>query len=114
MFKSAVSIRCSNQLFKSAVSIRSSTKLFKSAVQSSCLYQMFNSAVQISCPNQLFRSAVSVRRSNLELLHEEVDELLVVQQAVSVPVHHPCNQKNYLIDNLIMLKSPYLYRKAEL
>jgi hypothetical protein len=30
-------------------------------------------------------------RSNLELLHEEVDELLVVQQAVPVLVHQPCH-----------------------
>ncbi len=73
-----------NQLFKAAVSISCSNQLFISDVQISCLHQMFKSAVQISC---------YIRCSNLELLHEEVDELLVVQQAVPVPVHHPCNQK---------------------
>jgi hypothetical protein len=49
---------------------------------------MFKSAVSIRYSNQLFKLAVYMRCSNLELLHEEVDELLVVQQAVPVSVHH--------------------------
>ncbi len=93
MVKSAVQISCFYQLFKSAVQIRCSNQLFKSAIQISFLYHMFKSAVYIRCSNQLFKSAVSIRCSNLELLHEKVDELLVVQQAVPVPIHHPCNQK---------------------